>query len=82
MDTRTYAMTDGQEADWDVLLGCQTVAVVAITKNGDVVLARRSVRGPARCWTNYPAASWATTSRSSTLLSESSAKRPATSLTR
>ena len=54
VSTRTYALPDGREADWDVLVGGRTVAVVALTTNGDIVLARQFRPGPGRVLLELP----------------------------
>lgn len=46
VSTRTYAMPDGHEAGWDILDGGRTVAVVALTADGDIVLTRQFRPGP------------------------------------
>jgi hypothetical protein len=39
IETRSYRMPDGQVADWDIIRGGRTVAMVAITEDGQVLLA-------------------------------------------
>jgi hypothetical protein len=46
VSTRTYLLPDGTRADWDIFGGERSVAVVALTANHDVVLARRFRPGP------------------------------------
>jgi len=54
VNTRTYAMPDAREADWDVLSGGRTVAVVAITTRGDVVLTEQFRPGPGKVLHELP----------------------------
>lgn len=54
VSTRTYAMPDDREADWDVLDGSRTVAVVAITANGEIVLTRQFRPGPGKVLHELP----------------------------
>lgn len=54
IETRSYRMPDGQVADWDVLLGGRTVAVVAVTEDGQVLLARQYRPGPGRVLLELP----------------------------
>ena len=54
VSTRTYGMPDDRESDWDVLVGSRTVAIVAITGDGDVVLARQFRPGPGRVLRELP----------------------------
>ena len=53
-ETRSYVMPDGQVADWDVLLGGRSVAVLAITTGGQVLLARQYRPGPGRVLLELP----------------------------
>lgn len=46
IDSRRYVLPDGRVTRWDVLAGGRTVAVVAITEDGHVVLARQYRPGP------------------------------------
>jgi len=46
VSTRTYLLPDGTRADWDIFGGERSVAVVALTANHDVVLARQFRPGP------------------------------------
>jgi ADP-ribose pyrophosphatase len=48
VSTRTYAMPDDREADWDILDGGRTVAVVAITTDNDALLTRQFRPGPGK----------------------------------
>lgn len=52
--TRTYAMPDAREADWDVLSGGRTVAVLAMTADGDIVLTKQFRPGPAKILHELP----------------------------
>jgi len=54
VENRLYAMPDGQTADWDVLLGGKTVALVALTENGHVILVRQYRPGPGRVLLELP----------------------------
>jgi ADP-ribose pyrophosphatase len=54
VETRSYRMPDGQVASWDVLLGGRTVAMVAITEDGQVLLARQYRPGPGRVLLELP----------------------------
>ena len=54
VETRSYRMPDGQVASWDVLLGGRTVALVAITEDGQVLLARQYRPGPGRVLLELP----------------------------
>lgn len=44
--TRTYRLPDGTTADWDIFGPDRTVAVLALTEDGEVVLARQFRPGP------------------------------------
>jgi len=46
LTTRTYVMPDGSHADWDIFGHERTVAILALTPGGDVVLARQFRPGP------------------------------------
>lgn len=46
IESRRYALPDGRRTRWDILAGGRTVAVVALTGSGDVVLARQFRPGP------------------------------------
>jgi ADP-ribose pyrophosphatase len=52
--TRTYRMPDGETADWDILQGGRTVAMVAITADEQVVLVRQFRPGPGRVLLELP----------------------------
>ncbi|WP_211244939.1 NUDIX hydrolase [Intrasporangium oryzae] len=54
VNTRTYAMPDDREAEWDILAGGRTVAVVAITTDGDIVLTRQFRPGPGKVLHELP----------------------------
>jgi ADP-ribose pyrophosphatase len=54
VENRMYVMPDGQVADWDVLLGGRTVALVAITEDGQVLLVRQYRPGPGRVLLELP----------------------------
>jgi ADP-ribose pyrophosphatase len=54
IETRSYRMPDGQMADWDVIRGGRTVAVVALTKQGQVLLVRQFRPGPERVLLELP----------------------------
>jgi len=44
--TQTYRMPDGAEVDWDVMAARDAVAVLALTTNEQVILARQFRPGP------------------------------------
>ena len=46
IESRQYRLPDGRDTRWDVLLGGRTVALVALTEDGRVVLARQFRPGP------------------------------------
>jgi ADP-ribose pyrophosphatase len=46
IESRAYALPDGRPTRWDILAGGPTVAVVALTDEGRVVLARQFRPGP------------------------------------
>ncbi|MGH8970003.1 MAG: NUDIX hydrolase [Actinomycetes bacterium] len=53
--TRTYRMPDGSVSDWDIhVVGFTTVAVLAVTARGDVVLARQFRPGPGKVVHDLP----------------------------
>ena len=52
--TRTYRMPDGSVSDWDIHQGLRTVAVLALTEDGDVVLARQFRPGPSAVVLDLP----------------------------
>lgn len=54
VSTRTYAMPDAREADWDVLSGGRTVAVLAVTAHGDIVLTKQFRPGPGKVLHELP----------------------------
>lgn len=54
VENRLYVMPDGQVADWDVLLGGKTVALVALTEDGQVLLVRQYRPGPGRVLLELP----------------------------
>lgn len=52
--TRTYAMPDNRPVDWDILVGGRTVAILALTEDRHVVLARQFRPGPGRVMSELP----------------------------
>lgn len=54
IESRRYTLPDGRQARWDVLAGGRTVAVVAVTDSGRVVLARQFRPGPGRVLDELP----------------------------
>lgn len=52
--TRTYRMPDGSVSDWDIHNGLRTVAVLALTEEGSVVLARQFRPGPSAIVLDLP----------------------------
>lgn len=46
IESRLFLMPDGTPTRWDILAGGPTVAVVALTEDGDVILARQYRPGP------------------------------------
>lgn len=52
--TRRFLLPDGRESDWDLLHGGQTVAVVALTLEGEVILVRQYRPGPGRILDEMP----------------------------
>ncbi|WP_315092953.1 NUDIX hydrolase [uncultured Cellulomonas sp.] len=44
--TRRYRLPDGRDSDWDVVIGGRTVAVLALTPDGRVLLVRQFRPGP------------------------------------
>ena len=54
LTTRRYRLPDGSVADWDIFGGGRTVAVLAITGDRDVVLARQFRPGPGRILDELP----------------------------
>ena len=54
VQTRTYALPDQRESDWDILVGGRTVAVVALTVDNQVALARQFRPGPCKVLLELP----------------------------
>ena len=54
VQTQTFVTPDERHVDWDVLIGARTVAVVAITDDDHVVLARQFRPGPGLVWLELP----------------------------
>lgn len=52
--TCNYLLPDGRTAEWDLLAGGDSVAVVAITSDGQVVLVRQYRPGPGRILDELP----------------------------
>ena len=53
--TRTYRMPDGSESDWDIHVPAfTTVAVLALTRDGQVLLTRQFRPGPGRVLMDLP----------------------------
>ncbi|MGH3754725.1 MAG: NUDIX hydrolase [Pseudonocardiaceae bacterium] len=52
--SRRYRMPSGEEADWDILIGGRTVAIVALTEDDRVVLVRQFRPGPAKVLLELP----------------------------
>jgi ADP-ribose pyrophosphatase len=52
--TRRFRMPDGTDADWDLLTGVGAVAVLAITVDEEVLLARQYRPGPDRVLDEMP----------------------------
>ena len=52
--TRRYVLPDGRQSDWDLLDGGRTVAVLALTGTGRIVLVRQFRPGPARVLDEMP----------------------------
>jgi ADP-ribose pyrophosphatase len=52
--SRRYRLPSGEESDWDILAGGRSVAVVAVTEGGQVVLVRQFRAGPARVLLELP----------------------------
>ncbi|MGH3752934.1 MAG: NUDIX hydrolase [Pseudonocardiaceae bacterium] len=52
--SRRYRLPSGEESDWDILAGGRTVAVVAVTDDDRVVMARQFRPGPAKVMTELP----------------------------
>ncbi|MFI6277950.1 NUDIX hydrolase [Streptomyces sp. NPDC050988] len=51
---RTYRYPDGREDQWDILHGPRTVAIVALTDDGQGVLVRQFRPGPGRVLAELP----------------------------
>lgn len=51
---RRYRLPDGSVADWDIFGGPRSVAVLAITETGEVVLARQFRPGPSQVLDELP----------------------------
>jgi len=54
LHTNTYRQPDGSVADWDILAESDTVAILALTRDGRVVLARQYRPGPNRILDELP----------------------------
>lgn len=54
VSTRSYVMPNGDLADWDILEGSRTVAVMAITTSGDILLNRMFRPGPGKVMLELP----------------------------
>jgi ADP-ribose pyrophosphatase len=54
VQTQTFVTPDDRHTDWDVLIGDRTVAVVAITDDDRVVLAKQFRPGPGRVLLELP----------------------------
>lgn len=52
--TNTYELPDGRKAEWDLITGGDSVAVVALTAANEVVLVRQYRPGPARILDELP----------------------------
>lgn len=52
--TRTYRLPDGRDSDWDITVGGRTVAVLALTTEGRVLLVRQFRPGPGRILDEMP----------------------------
>jgi ADP-ribose pyrophosphatase len=52
--TNQYRLPDGRDVEWDLLIGSDSVAVVALTDTEQVVLARQFRPGPARVLDELP----------------------------
>ncbi|MGH3821805.1 MAG: NUDIX hydrolase [Pseudonocardiaceae bacterium] len=52
--SRRYRLPTGEEADWDILAGGRTVAIVALTEDDRVVLVRQFRPGPAKVLLELP----------------------------
>ena len=54
VEARAFRLPDGRTTTWDVLAGGRTVAVVALTDDGHVVLARQYRPGPGQVLDELP----------------------------
>jgi ADP-ribose pyrophosphatase len=54
VNTATYKMPDGTEADWDVVDGGDIIAVVALTTENEVILVRQYRPGPGMALREIP----------------------------
>ena len=79
MVTSTYRMPDGAETDWDVMTAADAVAVVALTDDQRVILARQFRPGPDRLLDELPGGELNDGETPCTLRSGSCSRRPATS---
>ncbi len=52
--TNTYRMPDGSEVDWDIMNAADAIAVVALTDDERVILARQYRPGPSRTLDELP----------------------------
>lgn len=52
--SRRYRLPDGRESDWDLLQGGRTVAVLALTPDRSILLARQFRPGPGRVLDEMP----------------------------
>jgi ADP-ribose pyrophosphatase len=52
--TETYELPDGTHADWDICGRARAVAVLALTPDGEIVLARQFRPGPQRVLDELP----------------------------
>lgn len=52
--SRRYRMPSGEEADWDILAGGRSVAMVALTEDERVVMVRQFRPGPAKVLLELP----------------------------
>jgi ADP-ribose pyrophosphatase len=52
--TVTYRLPDGRRADWDLVTGPDAVAVLALTRSKEVILARQFRLGPAAILDELP----------------------------
>ena len=54
IDTRTYVMPDGSVSEWDIHRGTDSVSVLALTPDGQVVAVREYRPGPDAVLLNLP----------------------------